>query len=59
MLFSIQHLQYHHYHVNAQALTQVAYTFPLGLVLGYVRSDTARLMPAIGVHFLNNIIAVL
>ena len=59
VLFSLQHLQYHHYHVSAQAITQVAYTFPLGLVLGYVRSATGRLLPAIGVHVVNNAIALL
>ena len=59
VLFSLQHLQYHHYHLTAQAITQVAYTFPMGLALGYVRSATGRTLPAIGVHVVNNAIAVL
>lgn len=57
--FSMQHLQYHHFRADHHALTQIAYTFPLGLVLGYVRSATLRLWPSVAVHFLNNGIAVL
>ena len=59
VLFSLQHLQYYRFHAGTQALTQVAYTLPLGLVLGYVRAATGRLLPGIGLHVLNNAIAVL
>ena len=58
-LFSVQHLQYHHFHPDAHALTQIAYTFPMGFVLGYVRSATQRLWPSVLVHLLNNGVALL
>ena len=53
-LFGLQHLQYHHFHADAHALTQVAYTILMGLVLGYVRSSTQRLWPGVVAHVLNN-----
>ena len=59
LLFGLQHLQYHHFHADAHALTQVAYTIPMGIVLGYVRSRTQRLRPAVVVHALNNAVTVM
>ena len=58
VLFGLQHLQYHHAHAGAPALTQIAYTIPMGLVLGYVRSATQRLGPCVFVHLLNNAVTL-
>ena len=58
VLFSLQHLQYHHFQLGTHAATQLAYTLPFGLVLGYVRVKTQRLWPSVAVHVLNNALAV-
>lgn len=58
LFFSAQHFQYHHFAVTRNALTQVAYAFPLGLVLGYVRTRTGSLGAPVALHFVNNLLSV-
>ena len=58
-LFSAQHLQFYHYHVSANALVQLGYSFPMGLVLGYIRSEARRVWPAVATHVATNAVTVL
>ena len=58
-LFSAQHLQFYHYHVSAHALVQLGYSFPMGLVLGYIRSASRRVWPAVATHVATNAVTVL
>ena len=59
IFFSLSHFQYHGYHVTLEAITQVAYTFPMGITFGFLRERSSRLWPVIVVHFLNNGIGLL
>jgi membrane protease YdiL (CAAX protease family) len=59
VLFSLNHWQYHGFRLTLPALAQIAYTLPLGLVFGYMRSATGRLWPGILVHMAINGLAVL
>ncbi|CAN5805122.1 hypothetical protein BH11GEM2_BH11GEM2_18990 [soil metagenome] len=58
-LFSAQHLQFYHYHISVPALEQLEYTFPMGLVLGYIRSESRRVWNAVGTHMATNAVTVL
>ncbi len=58
-VFSLSHFQYHGWHATPAALAQVGITFPLGLVLGYLRGDSGSLWPPLVVHLLNNLLSQL
>jgi len=57
--FSLSHFQYHTYHLTPEAITQVAYTFPMGITFGFLRERSDRLWPVIVVHFITNGIGLL
>jgi len=59
VLFSLNHWQYHGFHLTLPAVAQIVYTLPLGFVFGYLRSATGRLWPGILVHMAINGLAVL
>ena len=59
IFFSLSHFQYHAYHLTPEAMTQVAYTFPMGIAFGFVRERSDRLWPVIVLHFINNGIGLL
>jgi membrane protease YdiL (CAAX protease family) len=59
IFFSLSHFQYHAYHLTREAITQVAYTFPMGITFGFLRQRSDRLWPVILVHFVNNGIGLL
>jgi membrane protease YdiL (CAAX protease family) len=59
VLFSLNHWQYHGFHLTLPALAQIVYTLPLGFVFGYIRSATGRLWPGILVHMAINLLAVI
>ena len=54
IFFSLSHFQYHAYDLTSEAITQVAYTFPMGITFGFVRERSHRLWPVIVVHLINN-----
>ena len=53
--FCLQHFQFHGYRADASALGQVAFTIPMGLVFGRLRSETGSLWPGVVVHVLTNL----
>ena len=55
VFFALHHFQMHHYQPTPAALSQVAFTFPMGLVFGYLRSESQSLWPAYGLHLLTNL----
>jgi membrane protease YdiL (CAAX protease family) len=59
VLFSLQHLSYHNYHLTHAAMIQIAYTLPMGWVLGRLRQWSKSLLPSIILHFLINSMALL
>ncbi len=52
--FGAQHFQYHSFVLTTSAMTQVAYTFIMGLAFGLVRHHSGSIWPAIIVHMINN-----
>lgn len=54
VFFSLQHLQYHALELTPPAVTQLVYTFFMGLFFGLVRFHGRSIWPVIGVHMLNN-----
>jgi membrane protease YdiL (CAAX protease family) len=59
VLFSLNHWQYHAFHLTLPALAQIVYTLPLGFVFGYLRSATGRLWPGILLHMAINGLAAI
>jgi membrane protease YdiL (CAAX protease family) len=55
VFFSLHHFELHHYQATEAALQQVAFTFPMGLVFGVLRSESGSLWPGLAVHFLSNL----
>jgi membrane protease YdiL (CAAX protease family) len=55
VFFSLQHFQLHGYRADRAALTQVAFTFPMGLVFATLRRRSQSLWPAFVVHILTNL----
>jgi membrane protease YdiL (CAAX protease family) len=55
--FALSHHQYHAFRFDTAAWMQVAWTFPIGIVLGLLTFRYRSILPAIFVHLLNNIIA--
>lgn len=58
-LFGVQHLGYHQFSINTASLSQVAYTFVMGLVFGSLRESSGRLWPVILLHLATNVFTVL
>ena len=59
VFFSVQHLQYHSFDLNAPAVTQMTYTFVMGIFFGLVRHHGGSIWPAIGIHVVNNSFTIL
>lgn len=55
ILFGLQHFQLHGYRADSAALTQAAFTFPMGLVFATVRSRSRSIWPALILHILTNV----
>jgi len=53
--FSLQHFQLHGYRADRAALTQMAFTFLMGLVFATLRRRSQSLWPAFVVHILTNL----
>jgi membrane protease YdiL (CAAX protease family) len=54
VLFSLHHLQLHGYHLTLQALLQMGFTLPMGVVFGLLRAESRSLWPGLGAHVLTN-----
>lgn len=54
-LFSAYHLQLHDYQITPFVLLQLAFTLPLGYVLGTVRGLTGSIWPGLAVHIATNL----
>lgn len=54
LFFSAQHLQYHSFVLTTPAVTQMAYTFVMGIFFGLVRHHGGGIWPPVFVHMLNN-----
>ena len=39
-IFALMHLQYHAFRLDAASLSQVAWTFPFGILLGWIVERT-------------------
>lgn len=59
VLFGVQHLGYHGWHLSGAALTQVSYTIVFGVLLGLLRDWSGSLWVPVAVHFANNLLTVL
>ena len=55
LLFSLYHLQLHHFRVTPFVLMQMAFTLPMGLVFARVRALSGSIWPAFGLHVLTNL----
>lgn len=55
IFFSLHHFELHGYRATSQALLQVGFTFPMGLVFGILRKESGSLWPALALHFLTNL----
>jgi len=53
--FSLQHFQLHGYHSDRTALTQVGFTFPMGLVFATLRWRSQSIWPGFVLHILTNL----
>jgi membrane protease YdiL (CAAX protease family) len=53
--FSLQHFQFHQFHLTPGALLQVGFTFPMGIVFGRLREQSGSLWPGLAVHILTNL----
>ena len=58
VLYALSHWQYHGFQFTVAAAIQLAYTLPLGLVLGMLRSQTRSVWPAVGLHLAVNMIVL-
>ncbi len=56
--FSLAHLQYHSFRLTPQALAQIGYTLPMGMVFGILRWESQRLWPSAALHVANNCLAL-
>lgn len=59
VLFAVAHLQYHGFRLTGPALSQVAYTLPMGLLFGWLRERTGSLWPPVGLHAATNVLRLL
>jgi len=55
VFFCLQHFQLHGYHADRAALTQVAFTFPTGLVFATLRCRSQSIWPSYVLHILTNL----
>jgi membrane protease YdiL (CAAX protease family) len=55
-IFALMHLQYHAYRFDSASLAQVAWTFPMGILLGWIVERTGSLWPSLALHVLNNVL---
>jgi len=53
--FSLQHFQLHGYRADRAALTQVSFTFLMGLVFATLRRRSQSIWPAFALHILTNL----
>lgn len=53
--FSLHHLQLHHYRLTPAAIGQMAFTLPMGWVLGLLRRESKGFWPGLAVHFLTSL----
>ncbi len=53
--FALQHFQFHQYRLTADALIQVGFTVPMGIVFGRLRQESGSLWPGLAVHVLTNL----
>jgi membrane protease YdiL (CAAX protease family) len=58
-VFALMHLQYHAFRVDTASLSQLAWTFPLGVILGWLGERTKSLWLAAATHAVNNAIVLL
>jgi membrane protease YdiL (CAAX protease family) len=54
LLFGLQHFSYHHFQLSQAAITQVIYTFIMGLFFAKVRETSGKLWPVIVLHLITN-----
>lgn len=54
-LFSLHHLQPHHYPLTKGALLQMAFTFPMGVVFGILRAESQSIWPGLEAHLFTNL----
>jgi len=59
LVFALLHHQHHGFRLDGAAWAQVAWTLPLGVLLGWLVEQTRSLWPAVGLHLLNNAIVLL
>ncbi|WP_298160344.1 CPBP family intramembrane glutamic endopeptidase [Brevundimonas sp.] len=59
LLLAVSHFGYHSYRLTPEAFSQVAYTFPLGLALGWLRLRTGRIAPGSLAHMMFNLSGLL
>jgi membrane protease YdiL (CAAX protease family) len=55
-VFALMHHQYHGFRFDSGAWMQVLWTLPFGVVLGLLTERTRSLLPALLVHFVNNVL---
>lgn len=55
-VFALMHHQHHGFRFDVPAWLQVAWTFPFGVLLGWMTERTRSFIPAIAIHFLNNLL---
>jgi len=53
--YSLQHFQFHQFHLTPAALFQVGFTLPMGIVFGRLRQESGSLWPGFAVHVLTNL----
>jgi membrane protease YdiL (CAAX protease family) len=53
--YSLQHFQFHQFHLTPAALFQVGFTLPMGIVFGRLREESRSLWPGLAVHVLTNL----
>ncbi|MDQ6625776.1 MAG: CPBP family intramembrane metalloprotease [Verrucomicrobiota bacterium] len=55
VFFSLHHFELHHYRAIPAALAQVAFTFPMGVVFGLLRSESDSVWPGLLLHIVTNV----
>lgn len=58
LCFSLHHLQFHHFEINPASITQVTYTFVMGMFFGMLRAKSGSIWPPVVVHMVNNSMAL-
>lgn len=58
-VFSGMHLQYHAFRIDLSSCLQLAWTFPLGILLGWIVERTHSIWPSLAVHLVNNALVLL